>query len=81
MTDATGQTIPWRTASHIDNVQMADWMREIVNRLFTFHLRRDDLSFRDHLDRWMTASHKWDNLVLDTAFLDTVAELGAPRKG
>ena len=57
--DATGQTIPWRTVSHNDDAQMADLMRDIVNRLFTFHMRRDDLRFRDHLDRWMTASNKW----------------------
>ena len=78
--DATGQTIPWRIVSHIDDAQMVDLMRDIVNRLFTFHMRRDDPSFRDHLDRWMTASNKWDNPVLDRAFLDAVAELGAPRK-
>lgn len=34
--DATGQTIPWRTVSHIDDAQMADLMRDVVNRLFTF---------------------------------------------
>jgi hypothetical protein len=55
-------------------------MRDIVNRLFTFHMRRDDPSFRGHLDRWMTASNKWDNPVLDTAFLDATSELGAARK-
>lgn len=78
--DGTGRTIPWREVSHLDDQQMADLMREIVDRLFTFHMRRDDPSFRDHLDRWMAASNKWDNPVLDKAFLDAVARLGAPRK-
>jgi RIO-like serine/threonine protein kinase len=78
--DGTGQAIPWPQVSHIDDAQMAALMREIVNRLFTFHLRRDDQSFRDHLDRWMTASDQWDNPTLDTAFLDAVAELGSARK-
>ncbi|AOZ71262.1 hypothetical protein LPB142_18010 (plasmid) [Rhodobacter xanthinilyticus] len=78
--DGTGRTIPWREVSHLDDQQMADLMREIVERLFTFHMRRDDPSFRDHLDRWMAASNKWDNPVLDKAFLDAVAGLGAPRK-
>lgn len=78
--DATGQTIPWRNVSHINDAQMADLMRDIVNRLFTFHMRRDDPSFRDHLDRWMTAAGKWDNPTLDTAFLAAVAELGTARK-
>lgn len=78
--DATGQTIPWHEVSHIDDLQMAALMRGIVNRLFTFHMRRDDPSFREHLDRWMTASNKWDNPVLDTAFLEAVAELGSGQK-
>lgn len=78
--DGTGQTIPWRQVSHLDDLQMADLMREVVDRLFTFHMRRDDPSFRDHLDRWMAASNKWDNPVLDTAFLDAVAGQGAARK-
>ncbi|TKD12555.1 hypothetical protein FBT96_20190 [Rhodobacter capsulatus] len=78
--DGTGRTIPWREVSHLDDLQMADLMREIVDRLFTFHMRRDDPSFRDHLDRWMAASNKWDNPVLDKAFLDAVARLGSPRR-
>lgn len=78
--DATGQTICWRDVSHIDDARMADLMRDIVNRLFTFHMRRDVPSFRDHLDRWMTASDRWDNPTLDTAFLDAVAELGSAKK-
>lgn len=78
--DGTGRTIPWREVSHLDDLHMADLMREIVDRLFTFHMRRDDPSFRDHLDRWMAASNKWDNPLLDKAFLDAVARLGAPRK-
>lgn len=78
--DGTGQTIPWHKVSHIDDAQMAALMREIVNRLFTFHMRRDDPSFRDHLDRWMTASNRWDNPGIDTAFLEAVAELGSGQK-
>ena len=78
--DGTRQTIPWRKVSHIDDAKMADLMREIVNRLFIFYMRRDDHSFRDHLDRWMTASDRWDNPALDTAFLDVVAELGSARR-
>ena len=77
--DATGQTIPWRKVLHIDDEQMAALMREIVDRLFTFHMRRDDPSLRDHLDRWMTASDKWDKPTLDTAFLEAVAESGSAR--
>ena len=78
--DGTGQTIPWHQVSHIDDLQMAALMREVVNRLYTFHMRRDEPSFRDHLDRWMSASNKWDNPVLDTAFLEAAAELWSGQK-
>ena len=78
--DATGRTICWKDVSHIDDARMADLMRDIVDRLFTFHMKRDDPSFRGHLDRWMTASDKWDNPSLDTAFLDAVVRLGTPPK-
>ena len=78
--DGTGRTIPWREVSHLDDLQMADLMREVVDRLFTFHMRRDDPSFRDHLDRWMAASSKWDNPLLDKVFLDAVAGQGGARK-
>ena len=39
---ATGQTICWRDISYIDDARMADLMCDIVNCLFTFHMRRDD---------------------------------------
>ncbi len=53
MIDAEGRKIPWFEAAHIDDVQMASLMQEIVNRLFTFHMKSDDQSFREDLDRWL----------------------------
>jgi len=73
--DAGGRKIPWPKAAHIDDVQMASLMREIVNRLFTFHMKSDDPVFREDLDRWMAVAGKWDDPVLDQAFLDAVASL------
>ena len=34
--DADGREIGWNEASHLDNGQMRDLMREIVSRLYTF---------------------------------------------
>ena len=73
--DAEGRKIPWFDAAHIDDVQMASLMQEIVNRLFTFHMKSDDPGFREDLDRWMAVAGKWDDPVLDQAFLDAVASL------
>ena len=42
VTDADGRRIPWSEVSHIDEDEMRDLMRDIVNRLYTFHLEADD---------------------------------------
>jgi len=77
--DAEGRKIPWFEADHIGDVQMASLMRDIVNRLFTFHTKSDDPGFREDLDRWMAVVGKWDDPVLDQAFLDAVASLKGLR--
>lgn len=51
ITDADGRQIPWADASHLDDDQMRNLMRQIVDRLYTFHLKADDPGFRDHLDQ------------------------------
>ena len=40
--DADGRRIPWADVSHITDDEMCDLMRDIVNRLYTFHLCADD---------------------------------------
>lgn len=44
--DAEGRGIPWPEVSHIDDAQMRELMKDIVNRLYTFHMRIDARSFR-----------------------------------
>ncbi|WP_146591479.1 hypothetical protein [Puniceibacterium confluentis] len=73
--DAEGRKILWPKAAQIDDDQLASLMRDIVNRLFTFHMKSDDPSFRKDLDCWMAVAGKWDDPVLDQAFLDAVANL------
>lgn len=81
ITDADGRQIPWPDASHIDDDQMRSLMRQIVDRLYTFHLKADDQEFRDHLDRWLTVAERWDEPKLDEAFLatNTSGEAKLPR--
>lgn len=38
MVDADGRRIPWTEVSHITDEDMRELMRQIVNRLCTFHL-------------------------------------------
>ncbi|MDQ1850660.1 hypothetical protein Q9299_20350 [Gemmobacter fulvus] len=71
--DADGRRIPWSEVSHLDDDQMRDLMREIVNRLYTFHVNCDDPEFLHRADRWMTVAGKWDEPELDRKFLGGIS--------
>lgn len=71
--DAEGRRIPWAEVSHLDDDRMRDLMREIVNRLYTFHVSCDDPEFLRKADRWMTVAGKWDEPELDRKFLGTIS--------
>ncbi|MBL4767701.1 MAG: hypothetical protein JKY94_08305 [Rhodobacteraceae bacterium] len=63
--DATGRQIPWAEVSHFDDDAMGELMRQIVNRLYTFHMNGDDPDFRTEIERWMAVAGKWDEPQLD----------------
>jgi hypothetical protein len=58
--DGEGNRIPWSEVSRINDEEMRALMREIVDRLYTFHLRIDDPTFRAEIDRWAAATAHWD---------------------
>jgi len=58
--DADGRRIPWAEASHIDDAQMRDLMKDVVDRLFTFQMRIEDPEFQAWIDRWAAVAEKWD---------------------
>jgi len=74
VTDANGRRIAWTDVSHMDDDAMRDLMRQIVDRFYTFHMNRDDLQFRDHLDRWLAIFGKWDDPKLDEGLLAAISE-------
>jgi len=59
--DAEGRKIPWPEVSRIDDAQMRKLMKDIVDRLYTFHLRIDEPEFQAWIDRWAAAADKWDD--------------------
>ncbi len=71
--DADGREIAWNDVSHLDDDQMRDLMKEIVNRLYTFNVSIDDLEFRSEVDRWAQVADRWDEPVEDIAFFQRVA--------
>ena len=66
--DAEGRKISWPEVSHIDDAQMRELMKEIVNRLYTFQMRFDDPEFQAWVDRWDAVAAKWDEPELDDGF-------------
>jgi hypothetical protein len=74
--DADGNRIPWSEVSRIDDDEMRDLMRQIVNRLYTFHLNNDDPALRSEIDRWMTVAGKRDEPELDPGMTRSVGKPG-----
>ncbi len=72
--DADGREIAWNEVSHLDNNQMRDLMREIVNRLYTFHVWIDDADFRATVEKWGAIANRWDDPDDDLEFFRRLAE-------
>ena len=70
--DAEGREIPWTEVSHLDDETMRALMRQIVNRLYTFHLKADDPGLREMIDRWAAATGAWDDPEIDQGLLGAV---------
>ncbi|MCA8974676.1 MAG: hypothetical protein KDC98_08135 [Planctomycetes bacterium] len=77
--DADGNRIPWSEVSRIDDEEMRALMREIVDRLYTFHLRIDDPGFRAEIERWAAATAHWEAPKPDPILSDMPAET-PPRR-
>lgn len=63
--DADGRRIPWTEVSHITDDDMRELMRDIVNRLYTFHLCADDPKLQAEIEKWMAVVGKWDDPEID----------------
>ena len=63
--DADDNKIPWNDVSHFDDNEMRELIREIVNRLYTFHLKGNDPDFRKLINKWAPIAQKWDEPELD----------------
>jgi len=60
--DADGNRIPRTEVSHLSDDEMPDLMRDIVNRLYTFHLCADEPGLQAEIERWMAVAGKWYEL-------------------
>ena len=72
--DADGRRIPWPDVSHIDDEQMRDLMRQVVDRLHTFTVRSGAPGFLDCIAPWMDVASRWDEPKLVESFLPAPTE-------
>ena len=63
--DAEGRRIPWPEVSHFDDDVMRDLMREIVDRLYAFHVMAGEPDFQAGIERWIPVALRWDEPKLD----------------
>jgi hypothetical protein len=73
--DATGRKIPWTEVSHFDDDAMRSLMQQVVNRLYTFHLKTDDIGFHNLITRWTSIAKTWDDPELDEIFLREIEQI------
>ena len=72
--DADGRRIPWTDVSRFDEDEMRALMRDIVNRLYTFHLHADEPKLQATIERWMGVADKWDEPEIDPRMISSSAK-------
>jgi hypothetical protein len=72
--DADGRRIPWTEVSRFDEDEMRALMRDIVNRLYTFHLHADEPKLQATIERWMGVADKWDEPEIDPRMIRSSAK-------
>lgn len=58
--DAEGNRLPWAEVSRLDDDEIRNLMRQVVNRLYTFQLRLGEPGFQAFVDRSLASTRKWD---------------------
>jgi hypothetical protein len=65
--DAEGRKIPWPEVSHIDDARMRELMKEVVDRLYTFHMQIEAPELQPQIDRWAAVFERGDEPELKGA--------------
>ena len=70
--DADGRRIPWPEVSHFDDDAMRELMRQVVDRLYTFHALAEDPRLLRLMERWSSVTRHWDEPKLDRVLVAAV---------
>ena len=71
--DANGRRIAWPEVSRIGNDEMGRLMWQVVNRLYTYQAKADDLHFVTMMDRALAEAWRWDEPELNEIILSAIA--------
>lgn len=75
--DANGEEYKWTEVSHINDHQMKKFIKQVVNRLYTYYLKAEELDFNTSLKRMMDhAIMNFDEPELDALFLKMIEDAG-----
>ncbi|ABK43862.1 hypothetical protein Mmc1_1351 [Magnetococcus marinus MC-1] len=66
--DADGNEIPWTEVSRCNQDEMKALMKQVVNRIYTFHLKMEDPGLHELADRWSSDIARWDEPEIDEFF-------------
>ena len=84
-----GAARPWRSPliglharglSRLDEDEMRDLMREIVNKIYTFLVKAEDPDFQAFRDYVRPATYEWDKPRLDSVLMHHVEEYARNRQ-
>ena len=67
--DGEGREIPWSQLSRLNDDEMRQLMKEVVNRLYTWFVKTEDLAFHARLQTWLQGIQRWDEPELDAVFM------------
>lgn len=67
--DGDGREIPWNDASRISQDEMKQFMKNVVNRLYTFDKLIQTPDFIRALAPFESSVHQWDDPAMDQSIL------------
>ncbi|PZO86749.1 MAG: hypothetical protein DI626_05670 [Micavibrio aeruginosavorus] len=66
--DAEGNEIPWNQVSRLNNAEMKQLMKQVVNRLYTFNALADNADLQKGIEGFKPMAYEWDEPELDEFF-------------
>ena len=67
--DAEGNEYKWNEVSRITDPEMKEFMKQVVNRTYTFLTFCQNEEFQELMDRYRVSVSKWDAPQIDKGML------------